>query len=203
MKMSHSEIKFEDIGHRYTVDGVAVPHVTGVLHATGIVDDRWYTEECARRGTAVHVGCELMDRGVLDWSTVDQRIEPYMRAWEQFTEDMRPDWLGIEGRVFSEVHRVAGRYDRWGMVYGEPVVVDIKTGTAQRWARLQLAAYSMMLTERSGGRIERMAVELRADGRYQIYPYDHDNKLMLREDIGVFIGALNLLRWMGAEREAK
>ena len=49
-----SELTFDEEKHEYRLDGEVLPSVTGILREMGFVDDTYFTEDSAARGTAVH-----------------------------------------------------------------------------------------------------------------------------------------------------
>lgn len=80
-------VEYEDDGHRYTLNGLLLPSVTGILLAEGFIDTTWYTEEARTRGSYVHKARHLDDTGELDESTIDPVIAPYLEAWRRFKRE--------------------------------------------------------------------------------------------------------------------
>lgn len=59
-------IQFNEATHTYTKNGVILPSVTEITRFLAYdykTDRPWLAEEAARRGTAVHEACMLMDYG--------------------------------------------------------------------------------------------------------------------------------------------
>ena len=59
-------LTFDEATHTYTLDGIQLPSVTEVTRfcAYDYKSDRpWLAEAAARRGTAVHEACALIDYG--------------------------------------------------------------------------------------------------------------------------------------------
>lgn len=59
-------LTFDEASHTYTLDGIQLPSVTEVtrFYAYDYKSDRpWLAEAAARRGTAVHEACALIDYG--------------------------------------------------------------------------------------------------------------------------------------------
>jgi len=79
--------EFTEDGHKYTLNGVTLPSVTGILLAEGFIDASFYTEHGRTRGTYVHTARHLDDAGELDESTVDPVIAPYLAAWRAFKRE--------------------------------------------------------------------------------------------------------------------
>lgn len=179
-------IAFNPKEHTYDVDGVRYPNVTGVLKAAGLIDDQWFTEWNRKLGSCVHEATALYDKGVLDASTLDPVLDPYMEAWQAFRLDSGFIPMLIEEPVANIVHQYAGTLDRFGSIKGNPWLIDIKTGQTQRWAALQTAAYAGCL---DAAWMNRAAVELQSDGRYNLR--EHKD----RTDWDVWIGVLNMIKW--------
>lgn len=156
---------FDPETHSYTINGVKVPSVTGLICRAGLVDSTWYTPQSRDRGTYVHEACALYDRGTLDDSTVDPRIRPYLDAWVKFQGIMKPGKFSvIEQPFYSEKYGYAGTIDRAWPHMGSDFVCDIKTGDFPAWLPLQLAGYSLLLPRCFSG----MGVQLMPTGRFKI-----------------------------------
>ena len=59
-------IQFHEASHTYTLDGVDLPSVTHICRFLAYdykSDKPWLAEAAARRGTAVHEACALIDYG--------------------------------------------------------------------------------------------------------------------------------------------
>jgi hypothetical protein len=193
-------IEFDAATHKYWVDGLSTVSVTQALKLAGMLDDRWFTEEGAWRGTAVHRACQLIDEEMLDGGTVAPEWDGYIEAYDNFLHDYQCKWGGIEEKLFHPLHRYIGTCDRFGSVNGMGanglVVVDIKTGARQRWQAIQLAAYSQALSYRySSTRFERIILTLSGDGKYKATPLDFKKPLLLREDMATFNAAARIANW--------
>jgi hypothetical protein len=171
--------------HRY-VDaetGAEYPGVTSTIFRAGLMgfvpSDNWYLQ----RGTAVHEATELYDYGVLDESTVDLRIMPYLDAWKKYRADtgFAPDPNFIERIGVDEVLRYAGTLDRNGL--------DIKSGAPAPWHILQAAAYWHLDV---ANKAPWHAVYLHDDGTYKIKVY---SPAELYAAFGVFCGALTVFNF--------
>lgn len=178
--------------HRYLLDGNDIVSVTRALKLGGIIDDRWFTNFSRDRGSAVHKTCELDDLGLLDESSVDARIVPYLDAWRLFRRDHECEWIAIEEQVYCSWHRYAGCLDRRGPVDGMESIIDIKTGQSHPATALQLAAYAGTFGPLAA--YQRIAVHLRKDGTYGIAFYKLEAYI---RDLEVFRSILNVLRWRG------
>ena len=90
-------IQFDEKSHTYTLDGVELPSVTHICRFLAYdykSDKPWLAETAARRGTAVHEACALIDYGETPEETPE--IAGYLKAYRRFLKDYRPDWELIE-----------------------------------------------------------------------------------------------------------
>ena len=71
---------FDPEEHRFSVNGVVWPSITQVLREAGMIDDRWFDEYSATRGSYVHKICELHEKGILDPKSVDDDLKGYFKA---------------------------------------------------------------------------------------------------------------------------
>src|SRR5262249_44834469 len=130
---------------------------------SGISDPTFYTPQATLRGQHVAKMTELDDRGELDSNDMDLELHPYLDAWRWFKS--RPNVVvlpdAIEMRVFHAGWRVAGTIDRLVVISGRRWIIDIKSGTRQRWHGVQLAGYCICL----GQRLPRAALYLGSEGR--------------------------------------
>lgn len=172
-------LTLDEDGHRYRWNGQRVGGVSEIISALGLVDRRWFTNYSRDRGTAVHLALEYLVRGVLDWRTVDPRIEGYVRAGEAFLAEACVEIGGdclTEHLVYHPGLRYAGKLDLFAVVYGEPAVVDYKSG-GLGCAGIQTAAYEGALRAERGDKkpYRRIAVQLRDDGTYRKHDYRSAN----------------------------
>jgi hypothetical protein len=175
-------------------------HVTGVLRDCGLVkplpmsqtEASWYME----RGSMIHAATALLDQGVLDWSTVDHRIVPYVEAYVSFREQVGGTVYRIELPVTHKTLDYTGTLDRiyrGTMLSKHQLLVDIKTTDAPPWTALQLMAYLMAYRSqtRSRAKIARGAVSLQDTGKWKWHPYDRD-----AADKAAWLACLTLDRWV-------
>lgn len=179
------ELTFDETLHQYRLDGRMVPSVTQILRQCGIIDASWYTPEGTLRGTFAHEATALDDRGILDESTVDDVIWPYLHAWRLFRKESGGAIIDIERRVWNDDGLYAGTLDRLVMWHSRHFLLDIKTGAPGAWHALQTAAYA----ECVGSRPKRASVYLKDTGRYSVV--EHASL----DDIGVFRAATALWHW--------
>lgn len=94
---------FDATSHAYTLSGVALPSVTGILRAAGMYPNvEWYTPDARERGTRVHEYTAALDEGWLDESAIPEIVRPYLDAYKDFlsTSGFKPTL--IEHRVYSQ-----------------------------------------------------------------------------------------------------
>lgn len=195
-------LEFREDIHEYQWNGRVVPSVTQTLKRAGLLRE-YATDSYAWRGTAVHLACELDDRGELDdspWNPetgtgLDDRIRGYLASWRQFRDAVILDTYQpvlIEHRCYHEGWGVAGTIDR---IYpehgGRGLVLDAKSGQPQWTDALQLSAYAALSGLRDPARWN---VYLDADGApATIVRHTSD-----AEDRAAWLAALSLARYKGA-----
>lgn len=184
-----SGLTFDEATHTYRYNGVVVPGVTTIL--SPLSDFRFVKPEVLRAaadfGTAVHLACELDDKGELDEDALDPSLVPYLAGWRKFSADHDVQWDLIEHQVHHKTLGYAGTLDRLGRVKGLATVLDIKS-SAQLYPSVgpQLAAYQQASEKPS---VQRMAVQLKADGTYTAKTYTDPS------DWPVFASLLTLRTW--------
>lgn len=197
-------LRFDAATHTYWHGDRRVPSVTQILGAMTDLDDirrlrPGVIEHAADRGDATHFGCELYDKGTLDWGTVGDEIRPYMEAWCDFrtSTGFEPD--RIEARVFHPHLFYAGTLDRSGVLYGEHSIVDIKC-VAAMYATTgpQTAAYAEALrhSEPDSPKITaRYAVQLLRTGKWKLHEYKDP------ADWSVFVAMRTLIGWSDKNKQ--
>ena len=177
-------IQFDEHSHTYILNGVQLPSVTEITRfcAYDYRSDRpWLAQEAARRGTAVHEACALIDYGETPEETPE--IAGYLKAYRRFLKDYRPDWELIEHPMGNLETGFAGTLDRYGTLYdGRELILDIKTGQLHRAAlRAQLTGYRKLLLWE---RMDRpclpglYALRLSRDGTYELRDVSPDAELL-------------------------
>ena len=140
-------LSFDEANHKYTFNGHALK---GVTNYTGKLRDHSFCKpEDLAWGTAVHDHLHHVDRGTLDYSRLDQRMEPYIKGWQWVLESngWRTDRMLAEQTVYSIKYWLAGRLDRAFETEKYDWFVDFKSGAPDKVTGLQLAAYVMMAIE--------------------------------------------------------
>jgi len=184
-------LTFDHNSHTYRHEGRRVPSVTQVIKAAGLIDDRWFTETAAWRGSVVHRCCELDDLKRLKEDSVDPGARGYLEAWRACRESLGLRVLEVEQRKLHGILMYAGTPDVLALMpSGEFAVIDRKTGASSKWHALQLAAYVQFFP--NPARILRYTVRLQSDARYVLTEYPV-NTLAL--DWQVFQAALAVTNW--------
>lgn len=190
-------VTFDESRWLYVVDGRGLPGITSRLRVCDVIDDAWFSDESARRGTAVHLLTQYVDEGDLDKTSIDPRLVPYANAWERFKLDTGFEPLhGPELPVASVSLGYGTRIDRVGTIAKTPpdrrIVLNLKSGASQPWHALQLAGEAIAYSETYGvrlGLLERATVQLKPDGTYRFNRYEN------RRDYDVWRGVAMLASW--------
>lgn len=202
------KLSFDAETHTYRVDGVVFPSVTEVLRPAetfaGMFDGVPIGAlELARdRGTYVHEGMALLVRGELDWSSINETWEPYIRSGERFLADSGLVVTGSEVPVYSERLRVAGTIDLIGVWRSRESLIDFKaSAVVPPTVGPQTAGYRFLHRDQYGGgksRMHRYCVHLTPTSNpgYRVIPLEDSR------DESIFLSALNLFHW-GASHAAR
>jgi hypothetical protein len=188
---------FDEDSHTYWLNGLRLPSVTQVIDSLGLVSGKqFYGPEDAQRGQAVHAITQLIDENDLDESSIDPALAGYAASYDRFRRET--DWLPYlnECRLFSRQWKFAGTIDRYGVLNGKTVLLDIKSGPYHRWHDIQLGGYEIMLLENKKDLgVEppesRLILQLKRDGTYRI----HQTKTNPSDARSLFIAALSLMRF--------
>ena len=175
-----SKLKFDSVSHTYTFDGKVLPSVTHICRflAYDYKSDRpWLAQAAAKRGTAIHEACALIDYGEEPEETAE--IAGYLRAYRRFLADYRPEWEGIERPLGSLALGYAGTPDRFGVLAGRRVLVDIKSGSTLRLHALssQLMGYKALLEGVSFYPEDCYGLRLDRSGVYELRQVEPDFRL--------------------------
>lgn len=184
-------LTFDEPTHTYQLDGQKIPSVTTIIKSAGLIDTTWFNEAATWRGSVVHRCCELDCKDKLDESTVDGGARGYLAAWRNWKIDTDFHSVSIEQIACHHDLFYAGTPDRIGYVGGVPCVIDIKTGPAQKWHAIQLAAYKMFLGS-AGRSYRRFGVSIHEDGTYTQTEYPVQ---ALPVDWAAFQSCLNIFNW--------
>lgn len=180
---SESRLTFDEMAHRYLLDGKPVPSVTKVI--SNISEDLMLSTPFIRKtaiGTATHKVCEkinLLEK--VNVSALSEDVRPYVEGYHKFYESGKYSIVASEMRVFSTKYRFAGTLDILAKnKKGQYAIMDIKTSAmVSPTAMLQMAAYGqaleeMGITDEHGKPIkikERVVIWLTGDGEYELVYY--------------------------------
>lgn len=190
-------LKFAPENHRYTWNGVEVPGVTQILGDCGLSDFSRVPpadlERAQRRGKAVHLACELYDKGKLNVDTLSPVIMPYLDGWIEFRKAFGGEITHIEQSWYSVRYKFAGTLDRVVRSHEKrpyDYIIDIKSGAAVKSTRIQTAGYKILRVENGellGAHIKRMVVQLTSKGEFVIHPHKEHSV-----DERIFMSALSI-----------
>lgn len=171
------EIVFDEAAHLYLVDGQKVVSTTTVLNYLSDTEYKKVNptilEQAAKRGTAVHEYCELIDYDAMP-EYIEAELVGYVQAYLSFIRDYSPMWEQVEATVYCESKGYIGTLDRAGLIDGKQTIVDIKTLASPTkinkfTVSVQTAAYALARRETVGTETEkRYALYLGKDGNYNL-----------------------------------
>lgn len=184
-----------DGDHRYWFDsGREAIGVTCALKAAGLLEDRWFTEQSAVRGSYTHQALEYLDAGELVETSVDSALQGYVEAYRRFLAECALGPIVLSEAVLGDaVLGFAGTVDRVRYVGPHLSVIDIKSGHPFAWHRLQLSAYAELVKQATHHAVvRRWGLYLRPDGTYSFVHYSD------RTDWDVFKAALRIAQFQRA-----
>lgn len=165
--------RFDHVDHVYSVDGRAIPNVTGMLQATGWVDPRYYNDEVRERGRAVHQLTAEYDLGALDPSTLVSKYRGWVLAHVAAMTRLRPTWEIIEEPEVHPVHLFGTRPDRVGKIYKVRSIVDLKSGVKDKAHQIQTALQAICISWRwhlAPEAIPRYTLYIAQSGAFELVP---------------------------------
>lgn len=165
--------RVDPANHAYFLNDVQVPSITQMLEDCCYIDDTYFTEECAERGTMVHRLTADYDLGAIEQpASVENIWKGYLLAHVAAMRSMgRPAWTAVEVAVASAAYRYGGRPDRVGKVWGAVSVLDIKTGGTYDWHGIQTALQVILVAPEfhlPPPTIPRYGLNLRNNGKYKL-----------------------------------
>lgn len=184
MNLITPQLTFEPLEHVYTLDGRKLPSVTHILSKLGLIEEEWFTEESRNRGTAVHEAIHYLNEDDLDWSSIRPDYLGYIEAYERFCKESGFEPLGAEWLLAHKKLHYAGALDAFGLMVGEKLVIDYKTGGPAPWHCFQGAGYIELLRDNAGelGLTDEdiperaLVCHLRKDGNYKLVDPCQDSK---------------------------
>ena len=123
-----------------------LPRVTSILKDAGLVDTRWFTEYAREKGTQTHRAAQFIDRGGVNWATMDPGVFPRAVQYQRFLDEVNPMIHAIERPVVNVVMGYRGTLDRIVAINGRMGVLDIKGPGRFIWHPIQLSLYQHALT---------------------------------------------------------
>lgn len=195
-------VRFEEPGHRYFYRDKPVPSITQICphpDFSGIPPQVFARK--TQIGHAAHSATELYDKHLLDFSTLNPVVEPYLESWVKARQllDIQFEDDDIERILFHPVYNYAGRGDRPRcIVEGELSTLEIKTiFTVGPEVAIQTAG--QQLAENYRCKIlgipetgPRWAIQLQKDGRFL---KKHAHKYTEKHDHTVFLSYLHTRNW--------
>lgn len=182
-----ADFTFDSIAHEYFLGSKKLYGVTTVIKDCGLMGGtEYFTDEARDRGTAVHRACELLMWDNLDFSSLDERIEGYVRSCERYLKatGFRPK--RTEFRAYHPELEYAGSWD----ADDDVLLLDEKSGGPSAWHKIQTAGY-FELARVNGIKLRRRGgLYLQADGSIAKFREHTD-----RNDLKVFLSCLNLCKW--------
>ena len=171
------EIKFDEVLHKYTVDGKEVISVTQLLQKHKITPsydavDKELLRMASERGTLIHEEVEKwIESGECGFTEEAERICEYLFA--------RASNIVSEQMVANDV--VAGRFDILYTHAKKLVLTDIKTGNAKHlfgWS-WQLSLYKYLYDKMYGKKIDSLQIFWARNGGMTVIPCEYvgDDKI--------------------------
>jgi hypothetical protein len=175
--------------------GIFIPSLTQIFKLQGLTDYSGVPPDVLRkaqlRGTLVHelIYCHLKYNDV-DETWIDDDIRPRWEAYLHFRKMNHfipdPNWIerGVVTTLFGM--KVAMTPDVFGKLNGHDAVIEWKCAdTAQpSWAFQTAAQECAIYKTTRAGRAQRLAVQLRSNGKYHFDPHDQH-----AYDISQFVAA--------------
>lgn len=176
--------------HTYLEDGkpIDAPSISEVIKPYGRNYeglDPFYAD----RGTAVHLGCSLLNEENLDWDSVIPEVEPYLRSYEKFLAKGEYVPFKWETPLYSESWGFCGTFDLVCSSKARLNLFDIKTAkSVDPVVELQLSGQEILWKEHEDNEIYYLgSLQLMSDGS--------EPKIKFYEKSNVFLAALSLWKW--------
>lgn len=198
--MTTPAFSFDAKTHTYREGDRIIPSVTQTLEGLGLIDfDNipGETLEAKRElGDSVHKACHYLDQDDFDYSTMQPEWAPYIDAYLLFCEEIGftpdPEWVEKSGVFTFNGMKFGYTIDRVGTIstIKQKVVVELKCAyKAEPSWKLQTAAYEMVVPRKPGEYLSRLAVQLKPDGKYKVWPFENPR------DRDYWLWALGLTTW--------
>lgn len=163
--------RFEKERHKYFLGDKEIPGVNAILKAAGKIDDTWFDDVSAARGSGVHLAIFYDLMNDLHMDSLHPILVPYVQAWIGFKKVVKfsPIIELCEKPQYHPIHRYGGTPDFVGKMNGRNALIDIDTG-ASTWKHWQTAAYSEF-PEIKKLFPERFRLQLRKDGQFRLHRF--------------------------------
>ena len=184
-------LEFDAASHTYRIDGRVVPSVTQVLAP---LEDfsrvpRDVLEAARIFGQHVHEACDLLNRGELDWLSLDPALTPYVEGWRRFIEESGAVVMASEFPVGHDQLGYAGTPDVLIQMRDRLWIPDIKsTAVVPSTVGYQTAGYAKAYHRMTGQEPKRCCVLLDGAGRYKLHTRNESS------DWEMFVSALNCFK---------
>ena len=177
--MNDNELVFDEIKHRYFLNGYVLPSVTQIMKPLSSVEykdvDEAVLMRAAERGTAVHEAIEYKIK--YDFDDCPAEYEEYYKAFLKFAQDYKPKWISSEMRTYHRQLMYAGTVDLICEIDGEKVLVDFKTSSKinHMLTGVQLEAYAQALSSYGVDVDYKAILHLKKDGKYSFERYEKND----------------------------
>ncbi|RJO61083.1 MAG: hypothetical protein C4542_07295 [Dehalococcoidia bacterium] len=189
--MPQPEFMFDEASHTYWLGDDKLPGVTSILKAAGLLEFPHSNGSAMLKGTYIHRATELYDRDDLDADSLDAEIKPYLEGWMKFRKDSGFVPELIEAPMFHPHLFYAGTIDRYGVLNGKKVLLDIKSGSPHPAYKVQVAGGYEGLLIGNGHHIDKFySLYLKNTGGYSLQ--EITDAALCRK---TFLCALTLYRW--------
>lgn len=190
--MPLEEIELNPDTHIYRVKGNIVPGITELLRGSGILKGAVHgSDEALWRGKIIHKALEYLNKGTLNFETVDESVLPYLTAYQKFRSDTGFTPKSWEISLYNPILKYCGTYDVEGLCGEERWLIDTKTGLVDRnmgaWVGIQTAAQCLLLP--NSMTYKRFGLKLTGEGKYNLIPFNDPN------DFNAFIAIVALRNW--------
>lgn len=202
-------LRLDEAAHTAHLGDRELIRVTTALAEAGLIDTTWFTEDSRTRGRYLHDAISLHHQCDLDEDGLDEVLRPFWGGYLAFLSESGFEALAVEQPVYDEQAGYAGRYDLFGRLPNLPPtaydLVDVKTGRAAAWVKVQTAAYRrrLMYADAPVVRCRRWALELPGDGSFRLLAlnlqapisnHQIDRAADQRHE-AVFLAALQVAQW--------
>lgn len=182
----------------YVKDGIEYVSVTTAINLAGFGPNMTCVDPAARRyslqrGRVVHTACEFIDLDVLDYASVDPKIEGYVRSYEKMLAHCDIKVIAVEKEMLSKRLMVGCKPDLVCFLNGTRTVLERKTGSASNaYARLQTAGQLLVWNDLHPSEqvYARFGLELKGDGGFaRLIPHKDPEDILAFQEILRYVQA--------------